>query len=233
MFCPSCGNEVGTEAVFCSKCGKTLTGPANVKRGPSNLMISIAAIAAVATIGIAVWSSLRMRQSADGLQAQASIPRLATTPTSAATPEASPTPAVSPNPEIEPGDYETYDNDRFDYSISYPSNFLIPQGVSANGDGQRFVSRDNRVVMAAFGQHNAMEKSLSELFEAEMKPNRTITYQVLKKKWFVVSGYEGDKVFYQKTMLKDDVIKTFHIEADRALQQMMQPMTEKIARSFK
>lgn len=233
MFCPSCGNEVEREAVFCSKCGKTLTGPANVKRSTSNLMISIAAIAAVAAIGIAVWSSLRVRQSADGLQAQASIPRPVATPTSAPTPETSPTPAVSPNPEIEPGDYETYENDRFDYSISYPSNFLIPQGVSANGDGQRFVSKDNRVVMSVFGQHNAMEKSLTELFEAELKPSRTVTYKLLKDKWFVVSGYEGDKVFYLKTRLKDDVIKTFHIEADRALQSAMQPITEKIVKSFK
>ncbi len=135
--------------------------------------------------------------------------------------------------EIKPGEYQTYRNDRFDYSISYPSNFLIPQGAAGNGDGQRFASKDNRVVMRAFGQHNAREKSLEEMFNEELKPGRVVTYKVLKDKWFVISGYEGDKVFYQKTRLKDDVIKTFHIESDRSLQSIVQPMTEKIAKSFK
>src|SRR5437868_6035966 len=32
--------------------------------------------------------------------------------------------------------YQTYTNARFKYSISYPSNLLIPQGEAENGDGQ-------------------------------------------------------------------------------------------------
>ncbi len=232
MFCPSCGNQVGAEAVFCSKCGYTLSGSASVKRGPSNWMITLAAIAAVAAIGLAARSFFWKKTPATDTRAAVHLTTSQPSPTAA--PAASPAPSILPGleTEITPGDFQTYDNDRFDYSISYPSNFLIPQGVSGNGDGQRFVSKDNRVVMTVFGQHNAMEKSLEELFNEELKPNHTITYKRLKDKWFVVSGYEGDKVFYLKTRLKDDVIKTFHIEADRSLQPIVQPMTEKIAKSF-
>lgn len=34
--------------------------------------------------------------------------------------------------------YRTYHNSRFDYSISYPADILIPQGEAINGDGQKF-----------------------------------------------------------------------------------------------
>jgi hypothetical protein len=229
MFCPTCGNPVTAEAVYCSKCGDTLTAAIAARSGPSNTRLAVAAVAAAAAVGLALWSSLRPKPAADAPPTQASVPRLAATPSATPSPSAT-FDVLSP---IDPGEYQTYYNDRFDYSIAYPSNFLQPQGVSGNGDGQRFVSRDNRVRMAVFGRLNAPEKSLEALFNEELTPSRTITYKVLKDKWFVVSGYEGDKVFYLKARLKDDTIKTFFIEADRALQPLMQPITEKIAKSFK
>ncbi|MGH9837879.1 MAG: hypothetical protein ACREEM_03760 [Blastocatellia bacterium] len=204
-----------------------------MKRGPSNLMIAVAAIAAAAAIGLAVRSFFWKKTPTPDTRAAV---QLATSqPSPVGTPAASPTPSISPGPEAEitPGDYRTYHNERFDYSILYPSNFLTERELSQDGAGQRFKSKDGRVEMRAYGGYNSLEKSLAEMYEEELKPNRTITYEVLKKKWFVISGYEGGKVFYQKTILKDDVIKTFHIEADRALQPIVQPMTEKIARSFK
>jgi predicted metal-dependent RNase len=61
---------------------------------------------------------------------------------------------------------------------------------------------------------------------------REVTMKLLKKDWFVVSGYAGEKVFYQKTMLKDGVFKTFIIEYDRAQKSFYDPVTARIARSF-
>lgn len=236
MFCPSCGNQVGAEAVVCSKCGYTLSGSASRKRSPSNWMITLAAIAAVAAIGLAARSFFWKKTPAT--DTRAAVHLATSSPSPVAAMAASPTPSILPGPEtgITPGDYQTYHNERFDYSISYPANYLVMEPPPANGDGRNFVSKDRRVEMVVYGHHNALEESLDEIYEAEFqgeKAKREITYKVLKKKWFVISGYDGQKVFYQKTFLKDDVIKTFHIEADRALQPLVQPMTEKIARSFK
>ena len=134
-----------------------------------------------------------------------------------------------------PNNYQTYHNARFAYSISYPSDLLIPQGEAANGDGQKFVSRDRKVEVLVYGSNNALEKTLRALYQDETarRENRTITYQVLKPDWFVVSGTENNKVFYQKTMLHNGVFKTFHIEYDRAVKDTWDPITGKIARSFK
>ena len=212
--------------------------PSYTKRGPSNLMIALAAIVALASIGLAIWSSLRNRAMNADPRAQVFVPRAAATVSLSPTPGnvPTPTPSASPTevPEIEPGDYRTYHNNSFDYSISYPSNYLIMQGASpANGDGRNFASKDGRVEMVVYARNNTPEQCLREIYDGELKSNRVVTYKKFKDKWFVVSGFEDNKVFYQKTILEDDVVKTFRIESDRELQPIVQPMTEKIVKSFK
>src|SRR5258706_14209851 len=48
-------------------------------------------------------------------------------------------------------DYKTYANARFKYSISYPTDLLIPQGESENGDGQVFREKSGSVEMRVYG----------------------------------------------------------------------------------
>ena len=134
-------------------------------------------------------------------------------------PTSTPLLALTPLLMIEPGKYQTYRNDRFGFSILYPSNYLIPQmPLTSDDDGGRFLSRDGRAEMVVFARDNALDQTLGEIAEGETKPGRTITYRVFKDQWFVLSGYEGSKVFYHKTVLKDGIVKTFHLEADRDLQ---------------
>lgn len=133
--------------------------------------------------------------------------------------------------------YQTYRNARFDYSIAYPSALLIPQGEAENGDGQKFLSRDGRAEMMVFGSHNALDQSLRDAYEeaagTSQHPNRSVTYKVLRGDWFVVSGTKGKKTFYQKTILRDGVFKTFRIEYDTDQKLIFNPVTTKIAASFK
>ena len=56
--------------------------------------------------------------------------------------------------------YRTYHNARFDFSISYPADVLIPQGESENHDGQKFRSRDGRAEMLVYGSYNAYQKTM-------------------------------------------------------------------------
>jgi hypothetical protein len=93
--------------------------------------------------------------------------------------------------------YKTYSNARFEYSISYP-NLLVPQGEATNGDGQKFRSRDGRAELIVYGGHNALEKTLRDIYDDEVSatahPKRVVTYKVLRTDWFVVSGREGGKI---------------------------------------
>ena len=62
----------------------------------------------------------------------------------------------------------------------------------------------------------------------------------MKSDWFVVSGYEDGRVFYEKTMLKKEkgssslgVLKTFRIEYDETQRRIFDLITRRIASSFK
>jgi hypothetical protein len=126
--------------------------------------------------------------------------------------------------------YRTYSNARYGFSIAYPVNLLVPQGEPDNGDGQKFVSKNGRASLLAFGSHR-LDRSLTDEFQSAQE-NRTVAYKVLKKDWFVVSGTESGKIFYQKTLLRGDVFKTFIIEYEEAERATYDAITARVARSF-
>jgi hypothetical protein len=134
--------------------------------------------------------------------------------------------------------YHTYHNARFDFSISYPAEVLIPQGESENHDGQKFRSRDGHAEMLVYGSHNALNQTLRQLYSEETNPladhpHRTVSYKTLKTNWFVVSGIEDGKVFYQKTILTKGIFKTFHIEYDERQKDLFDSLTAQMVRSFR
>jgi hypothetical protein len=202
-------------------------------------MLILAAIAAAVSVGVAIWSFFGFRPLIE-IRAQLLSQPVAD---NSAAHSPSPSPGGSPSPvptsaiEIVPDDYRLYENEKFDFSIAYPANFLIPQGETPNGDRQRFISMDGRVVMEVSATPKSTDESLKEIYQAagEWISNRagSVTYKVRKDDWFVISGYEGKRIFYQKTILDDGILKTFRIECDEEQKKILQPMTEKIARSFK
>ena len=127
--------------------------------------------------------------------------------------------------------YKTYTNARYGYSIAYPSSLLVPQGEADNGDGQAFRSRDGSAEMRVYGSQD-MGGGLTAAY-AEAQAGKNVSYKIIKRNWFVVSGRSGGKIFYQKTMMKGDVLKTFTIEYDEAQKATYDAVTTRIARSFK
>lgn len=131
--------------------------------------------------------------------------------------------------------YKVYRNARFDYVISYPSRLLVPQGEATNGDGQKFATKDGSAELIVFGSNNALDQTLEEAFnEAKsITGDRVVTYQTMKQDWFVVSGSEGGRIFYQKTYLRNGVFKTMRIEYAEHLKNTYDAVTTKVSLSFK
>jgi hypothetical protein len=138
--------------------------------------------------------------------------------------------------------YSTYTNDRYGFSISYPSNVLIGQGESDSGDGQQFLSKDKKVevfVFASFVVEEAYNK-MKRLYLDDSKnnstqhPQRVVTYKVLKNNMFVISGYEDKKIFYQKTTrnCNDSFLVTFMIFYDKEQKNIFDPIITKMANSI-
>ena len=131
--------------------------------------------------------------------------------------------------------YKTYVNARFDYSISYPANLLIPQGEADNADGQRFLSKDGKAELRVWGSYNVSNEKLKDAFERESSNSegRTVSYKLLNGNWFVVSGTEDGRIFYQKMMLKGDVFKAFRIQYAESQKARFDQVVKRIEKSFK
>lgn len=119
--------------------------------------------------------------------------------------------------------WKTYTNVRFQYSVCYPRDLFVPQGEAENGDGQKFLSRGG-AQMVVFGWNNALNESLRSVMKetGSRMAGRSgrITYEVIKTKWFVVSGKTDGSIFYAKTILSGNQFKSFALtyrDSDRAI----------------
>jgi len=135
--------------------------------------------------------------------------------------------------------YKTYNNKRFEYSISYPKDILYPQGEADNGDGQKFLSKEGDVSLLVYGSHNFNNQTIKERYQENLQgktdenPNKVISYRILKENWFVISGYVSGKIFYQKTILNNDQFKTFYIEYPETQKKTYDPIVKRLSTSFK
>lgn len=152
-------------------------------------------------------------------------------------------PANAPSPEkagegfaVEAGKAVNglYYNAKYRYRIAYPESVFTPQGESDAGDGQRFLAAAGQARLIVYGAFNVLGTTLDQEYrEALAQPGRTVTYQVLRKDWFVVSGLEGDDIFYRKTILADDIFRTFALTYPRALKATFDPLVAGILQSFR
>jgi len=135
--------------------------------------------------------------------------------------------------------YADYVNVRFRYGIAYPKGVLYPQGEAGNGDGQKFLSPHADAVLTVFGRYNALDESLESLYEEAARgglpdhPTRVVTYRVLKRDWFVVSGYDGGQIFYEKTLMNNGVIRSMTFVYPERRRGFFDPIAAGIAASFR
>ena len=132
--------------------------------------------------------------------------------------------------------YRTYDNVRFQYAISYPEGVLYPQGEADNGDGREFLSAHADAVLTVYGRYNALDESLEGLYDDAARgglpddPKRVVTYKVLRKDYFVVSGHDHGQIFYHKVMLNGDVIRTMDFVYPERQKRYYDPIASRMAR---
>ncbi len=134
--------------------------------------------------------------------------------------------------------FATYYNDRFFFSIEYPSDLLRQQPPPENNDGRTFRSKDGSVEMRAWGQFNALDRSLKEEYdEAIGNYGAGVSYKRLLTNGFVVSGTNDGKIFYQKTLFRKsrgtEVFYTFTIEYPASMKKKLDAAVTRIAASFK
>ncbi|WP_346292831.1 hypothetical protein [Sphaerothrix gracilis] len=129
--------------------------------------------------------------------------------------------------------YERYSNNRFDFSLRYPANLVTPQAAPTNNDGRVFQSANSQITIRAFGRNNSLSTSLETAYQQAMQAeDRDVTYNTLGDRYFVVSGYEAGRIFYEKTVLENGVFKSLVLSYDEALQPQFDAVVAEVASSF-
>jgi hypothetical protein len=144
--------------------------------------------------------------------------------------------AAAAQPTTDRHNWMRYVNVRFQYAICYPRDLLVPQGESDNSDGQKFLSSKDSGQLAVYGTNNAPDETLgqrlSDMASRLAGSSGKVTYKVQKASWFVVSGQNGESVFYAKTFLNRDQFKSFELTYDRSAALLYDSLVSRLASCF-
>lgn len=134
--------------------------------------------------------------------------------------------------------WQTYRNERFGYTVSYPSSVFTPQPPSENGDGQTFLAADGKAKIVVYGTINDERFTPTQYRSTILKEfagYNEMDYSPRGKTWFVLSGYRGDMIYYQKVMFScaDRVINALSVTFPRAEKKFYEGLIEVMEDRFK
>lgn len=132
--------------------------------------------------------------------------------------------------------WRTYQNDRYGTTIDYPDLFKA-EPPPDNDDGRRFKSADG-AEFAVFASYGALDFDLAgyqKYILEKLGPGKAVTYQAHGDDWFVISGTEGDGIFYERYMLSHgkELAEGFVMSYPAALKRTYDPIVARMAKSFR
>ena len=101
------------------------------------------------------------------------------------------------------GNWTTYRNERFGFSLSYPGDVFEVERTSEAGDGVVLRAPDSDARLLAGALINSDRHTLAsyqQFVARKSYADYRITYQPRGSSWFVLSGRSDDKIFYEKVV---------------------------------
>ncbi len=128
--------------------------------------------------------------------------------------------------------YKEYYNERFEFSIEYPSKFVTKM-LPANGDGIILESSDGSAELTVSGINNVLDWTAKSCFDDFIKDHKNLSYKLQKDNWFVSSWNEGDNILYMKEIVGNGSINTFYFKYPLAEKEYYDQVVQKLVESFR
>jgi hypothetical protein len=130
-------------------------------------------------------------------------------------------------------------NEDFSFAIQYPPDLLsqVPDNLAINQT--ILASKNDHVRIYAQGEYNPLKRTIKEEYQATLQELEceNITYRRLGNKFFIISGFHGNWVFYLKKTLNNQegepIFLTFYMRFLTAEKPNWDPVLEKCVASFK
>jgi hypothetical protein len=132
-------------------------------------------------------------------------------------------------------EWSTYTNGLYGYEICYPADLLKPGGESDNGDGNTFTS-ESGATLKVWGSYNAAGESLESL-TADIVPDlkgysANVSYRRRTDAFSVVSGRNGNMIFYVKFVLDKDGYRAIQVTFPVSESKIYDPMLARMPACF-
>jgi len=104
--------------------------------------------------------------------------------------------------------YSKYTNDKFGFSIDYPSD-LLTKVMPLSQNGSIFSSKDDSVKLTVSGKNNVSNQNVKSVYNDVIKEHSDAPYKTQQNNWFVVSWIDGDKIYYEWCTVGRGSINTY------------------------
>ena len=134
--------------------------------------------------------------------------------------------------------YETYHNDRYDYTVEYP-DFLTPQDEADAGDGQKFFSEDQKIQMLVYYQFkndfNADGENLpiDQAYEEDLKFKEGVISKKLEKDRYTIESKVGNIMHTHYVLVGDDMFFNIRFQYPEKEKNRMEGVVENVISGFK
>ncbi len=139
---------------------------------------------------------------------------------------------------MNPGGWQSYRNERFGLSLSYPGEVFQIERTSEAGDGVVFGARgtDARMLVGALPNRDRHTVATYQDFVARKSyAAYQIHYRPRGNTWFVLSGEGDGKIFYEKVVFScgGRLINSFALIYPAADRQTFDPIVERVEDTFR
>ena len=136
------------------------------------------------------------------------------------------------------GGWQSYRNERFGLSLSYPGKFFQVERTSKAGDGVVFVARgaDARLLVGALpNRHRHTVATYQDFVARKSYAAYQIHYRPRGNTWFVLSGEGDGKIFYEKVVFScgGRLINSFALIYPVADRQIFDLIVERVEDTFR
>jgi hypothetical protein len=111
-------------------------------------------------------------------------------------------------------------------------SFKLPNGMFKRNPDGTLSSKDGKATVKLWEANNTDIKTAA-VDTAKAHPNWKVTYGKKGPHYFVVSGYDGDNIFYQKTQIFGDHSSSFLMQYPKAEKAKYRAANEMLESSFR
>lgn len=135
-------------------------------------------------------------------------------------------------------EWTTYKDARYGFRLFYPTAIFEPQDPEDEAASLTLLTEDGNgkiVVFAAENDDNLSPEEYRTTLLEEFGGYEELAYQPKGKTWFVLSGFRGDNIYYQKVMFscRNQIVNVFSISFPTAEKPFYERLIEIMEDNFK